>query len=293
MATLRDIRRRIGSVKNTQQITRAMKMVSAAKLNRAQTAVKEAQPYAAQLRQMVTTLSKGTSGDDHPLFNTQNQGKTRIILFTSDKGLCGTFNSGLLRALIREMEKSNGPMADPELVVIGRTGNDAMKNSGFLVKEALVNVKPVDIQGEVKIRIQQAAQDFSEGRIGRVFLAYNTFLSPLKQNPTLHQILPIEPAEPSKEGGAKDGEEQTAEYIYEPDRDEILNRLLPHYLENQGFTAMLNTVAGEHGARMVAMEAATKNAGEMIRRLTLQYNRVRQAAITRELIEIINGAQSL
>lgn len=286
MPTLRDIKTRIGSVKNTQQVTRAMKMMSAAKLNRAQNAVRAAQPYAKMMRQMVSTLSKGMSGEDHPLFAEGTGEATRIILITTDRGQCGGFNTTLNRYLLRQLTGEG--YKSPELVIIGTKGNDFFKRQGHSILKAMVQEKPTDVPDLLKAAVQQAVADFMAGKISSLHIAYNQFISPIKQIPTVEQLLPVRPeAAQTNEGG------EAQDYIFEPGREDILSRLLPQYLENQAFTALLNNYAGEHGARMVAMEGATKNAGEMIKRLSLQYNRARQAAITKELIEIINGAQSL
>jgi len=288
MATLRDIRRRIGSVRNTQQITNAMKMVSAAKLNRAQNAVRAAQPYAALLRQMVTTLSNGLTEEDHPLFARPGSDKTAVVLFTSDRGLCGGFNSGLNKALYAHLRRGDlGPA--PELVVFGRTGNDFFRRRGTPIRRAIVGRREAEKPSLIAEVLSELVEAFRAEDVGRVVMVYNHFENPIRQVPTFAQLIPIVPPEAVEGEGPQDDREP----LFEPGRTEILAGLLPRYLENQGFLAHLNTEAGEHGARMVAMEGATRNAGEMIASLTLQYNRARQAAITKELIEIVSGAEAL
>ena len=285
MATLRDIRRRIVSVRNTRQITSAMKMVSAAKLNRAQNAVRAAQPYSDRLREMVQALRGSLLGEEHPFFAPREGGKTAVILFTTDRGLCGNFNNNLSRQLMARLSERNG-MPDPELVAFGRKGNDFFKRRGVPIGMARMFLHPSDYPQAIGEVMAKVMERFLQKEIGRVYLAYNRFFSPIRQEPEFRQILPVPPLE---EGEAADEREM----LFEPARQEILDFLLPAYLRNQTLIAYLNTDAGEHGARMVSMEGATKNAGEMISRLTLTYNRARQAAITKELIEIVNAAQAL
>ena len=290
MATLRDIKRRIGSVQNTQQITSAMRMVSAAKLNRAQNNAKAAQPYAEALRKMVVTLAGGMGGDDHPLFQVREEGGTLVLAFFSDRGLCGGFNTNLVKALSKALD-TNDQFKDAELGVFGRVGADYFRRHGYNVTGYYTQMPEAERRVKVKEVVDEAVQRFTSGELRQVFLAYNHFQNPMTQTPTIIPLLPIIPPETVEGSGEASVDER--EPLFEPDRDTILDQLLPSYLVNQGTNAHLNTEAGEHGARMVAMEGATKNAKDMISKLTLQYNRLRQAAITKELIEIINGAQSL
>ncbi len=288
MATLRDIRRRIDSVGNTMQITNAMKMVSTAKLNRAQEAVRSAQPYAEVLREMVIAISEGMTGDDHPLFAAPEGGKTVVVLFTSDRGLCGAFNANLNKHLLRELAE-NHAMQDAELVVFGRQGQDFFRRRGATLRKTFVNMTETEKVGQIREMVATLRDEFLAGEVGRLFLAFNLFSSAISQYPRVMQLLPISPPE----GGERTEPADTRETLFEPSRGAVLDDLLPKYLENQIFQAHLNTEAGEHGARMVAMDGATRNAGEMISRLTLEMNKARQAAITKELIEIVNGAQAL
>jgi len=286
MATLRDIRRRITSVRNTRQITSAMKMVSAAKLNRASNMVKAAQPYSATLRRMVSGLHAGMAGEDHPLFTPRSAGKSVVILFTSDRGLCGNFNNNLSRFLLRQLQETDG-LPDPDLIVFGRKGNDFFKRRGYPISQAKMFLQPSEYRSQIMDITSGVVERYQAGEIRHVHLAYNYFHSPIRQEPVFQQLLPVPPLE----GEASEAE--TREMLFEPAREQILDHLLPAFLRNQTYVAHLNTEAGEHGARMVAMEGATKNAGEMINRLTLTYNRARQAAITKELIEIVNAAQAM
>ena len=290
MATLRDIKRRITSVTSTQQITSAMKMISAAKLNRAQIAARAAQPYSEKLRRMVTALAHGLTGEDHPLFEVREGGASLMILFTSDRGLCGGFNNNLAR-MVHAFFAPGDRAPEPELVIFGRTGNDFFKRRNWPIGRTILYAKDPERRAGIRAVIEEVIPRFYAGEVGRVFLAFNRFYNPIRQVPQVLPLIPVVPPEP--EEGDPEAMVEERETLFEPSRTAILDVLLPSYLENQLLAAHLNTEAGEHGARMVAMDAATKNAGEMIASLTLQYNRVRQAAITRDLIEIINGAEAL
>ena len=292
MATLRDIRRRIVSVNNTKQITNAMKMVSTAKLARAQNAVRAAQPYAEGLRDMVTQMSKGLTGEDHPLLAEQEGGLTVVLLFTSDRGLCGAFNANLNKTLLRTLNAGGESMAQAELVIFGRTGNDFFKRRGFKIGQSVLYAKEAERRQEIRQVVETLKSRFISGEVEKVFLAYNHFQSAMTQHPRVAQLLPIVP-QAEEEGAAQNAAADEREALFEPSQAEVLDALLPTYLENQCLLAHLNTEAGEHGARMVAMDGATRNAGEMVNRLTLAMNKARQAAITKELIEIVNGAQAL
>lgn len=285
MAILRDIRRRIGSVRNTRQITAAMRMVSAAKLNRAQAAVRQARPYAHALFQVVTNLSRGMTGEDHPFFKETQAGKSVVILFTSDRGLCGGFNSNLNKMLLREIKA--GKVPDPELICFGRVGNDFFKRRGFPISRSVLYARPVEKEAAIGEIIESVTERYLAGQVGMLFVAFNHYHNPVRQEPTLHQVIPLPQPPPERRVTFR------VDTIFEPSREAILSVMLSRYLQNQLLQAHLNTEAGEHGARMAAMEGATKNAGKMIDSLTLQYNRARQASITKELIEIVNGAQAM
>jgi F-type H+-transporting ATPase subunit gamma len=291
MATLRDIKRRIGSVRSTRQITSAMKMVSTAKLSRAQAAVRAARPFSDELRRMVIAISRGLSGQEHPLFQAHEGGKSVVLLYTSDRGLCGAFNTNVNRALLRLLTR-DGALPDPELIVFGRVGNDYFRKRGFPIAQAVLFARHAERAARVREIIRELTGQFIAGEVGRVFLAYNHFRNPISQQPQVVPLLPISPPEDGTGADRPAGPVETREMLFEPSIGEILDVLLPRYLENQCFVAHLNTEAGENGARMVAMDGATRNADQMIKNLTLQYNRVRQAAITKELIEIVNGAQA-
>lgn len=285
MATLRDIRRRITSVRNTRQITAAMRMVSAAKLNRAQLAVRYARPYAHALAQVITNLSRGLTGEDHPFFHSHAIGRPVVVVFTSDRGLCAGFNSNLNKMVLREIQA--GKIADPEFVCFGRVGNDFFKRRGMTIARSVLHARPVEKEQAIQELIQGFTARFIAKETGRLYLAYNHYVNPVRQDPTLIELVPLREPPPERRVTYR------VATLFEPSRAEILHVMLQRHLQNHLRQALLNTEAGEHGARMAAMEGATKNAGKMIDSLTLQYNRVRQANITRELIEIVNGAQSL
>ena len=285
MAILRDIRRRIGSVRNTRQITAAMRMVSAAKLNRAQAAVRQARPYAHALFQVVTNLSRGMTGDDHPFFQEAHKGKSVVILFTSDRGLCAGFNSNLNKMVLREIRA--GKVPEPELICFGRVGNDFFKRRGIPIARSILYARPVEKEVAIGEIIESVTQRYLAGEVAMLWVAFSHYHNPVRQDPTLHQVIPLPQPPPERRFTFR------VDTIFEPTREAILSVMLRRYLENQLLQAHLNTEAGEHGARMAAMEGATKNAGKMIDSLTLQYNRARQASITKELIEIVNGAQAM
>ncbi len=288
MPSLIDLRRRIRAVKNTQQITKAMKTVSASKLRRAQDRIVGARPFAREMLRVLNGLASRVDSSLHPLLQSQGSDPTRpslLVVVTADRGLCGGFNSALLRragAYIREVD---GEVA---LALIGRKGRDFFRRHPFEVKYEDINIfndlKYIHAQGVAEVVIQQ----FTEGAVSSVHLLYNEFKSVMQQDVVIDQLLPIPQIAPS------DAESEVlAAYLFEPNPDQIFETLLPRHVEIQIFRALLESAAAEHAARMTAMDAATRNAGEMIEALTLHMNKVRQATITRELIEVVSGAQAL
>ncbi len=287
MANTRDILRRIRSVKGTQQITKAMKMVAAAKLRRAQTAVTEARPYAESLRRVLARVSARTEYT-HPLLEQREGRRAWVVVISSDKGLCGAFNANLLRQIEKDLvagERWDGV----ELVTVGKKASEYFQRREWAVvaeeREMMSSLGPDDGPKLARMFIKA----FTNGQVDRVFLVYNRFVSLIRHDYTLKQLLPIEP--PAVEDASGDG--GLVDYLYEPDAPGLLEVLLPGYVESEVQTALLDSAAAEQAARMTSMDAATKNAGEMIDSLTLLYNRTRQAAITKELIEIVSGAQAL
>lgn len=293
MPNLLDIRRRIKSVKNTQQITKAMKMVSAAKLRRAQDRVITARPFANKMGEVLGELAKRTDEDfHHPLLDRRGEERYLLVLVTADKGLCGAFNTNLTKAAQQFMRDNAGKQI--ELVTIGRKGRDFFRN-----RRATIAAEYLGLTGKGRVEFSEALEVarsiiklYTEDTgIDKVFLIYNEFKSVLSQRVVLEQLLPVartnEP-EPDAKSAAT-----LVDYIYEQPPEEMFSRLLPRLIETQIFRALLESVASEHGARMTAMDSASKNASELIDSLTLNMNRVRQAAITNEIIEVVSGAAAL
>jgi F-type H+-transporting ATPase subunit gamma len=283
MANTIDIRRRIRSVKNTQQITKAMKMVSAAKLRRAQDRMFAARPYAAALREVLSSVASRVEEaeiDAHPLLQAREEHNVLVVIVTADKGLCGAFNSNIIRAAMNAMRDRN--WSSVELLPIGRKALDYFKRRPIPIRREATHVFQALSLGTAQEIAQTLIADFVEERVDAVYVVYNEFKSIIAQNVRVERLLPIE----------RDWEKATTEvdYLYEPDPQQILSDLLPKHIEFQLYRILLESAAAEQGARMTAMEAATKNASEMIDYLTLTYNRIRQASITKEIIEIVSGA---
>ncbi len=288
MPNLRDIQRRIASVKNTEQITRAMYMVSAAKLRRAQESAEAARPYAQTLEAVMQNLVSRVEERDHPLIAEREVKKAEILLFTSDRGLCGGFNTNLVRTAERFLRKSakEEKFEQVSVTTVGKKGRDYFKK-----RQVDIRAEYTDIARNVNVKMadeiaEDTIQNYLEGNVDAVYIVYPVFRSAMVQTPTLMPILPFEPRE------IAEGDFMT-DYIYEPDAASLLGTLLPKHIKIQIYRAMLETVASEHAARMTAMDSASSNAVDMIDRLTLQFNRARQAAITTELMEIISGAEAL
>ena len=292
MPSLKAIKKRISSVKNTRQITKAMKMVSAAKLRRAQEAVVAARPFANKLQQVIASLARREDQEAHPLLAQRGKAKALVVLVTSDRGLCGGFNSNVSKAVERHVRANPGEFEQIDLLLIGRKGNDYLKRrpgmSIHKVYENLLGTGQVSYAPASLIG-QELVELFESEQYDAVFLAFNAFRSAISQEPHIVPLLPVALLSAEQETG----DEYQADYLYEPNVGAVLSQLLPKYVEVQVFRAFLESVASEHGARMSAMDSASKNASEMIGKLTLQYNRARQAAITKELMEIISGAESI
>jgi len=288
MPSLKTIRKRIGSVKNTRKITRAMKLVAAAKLRRAQDAIIAARPYAAAISTVVSELSAVAGDDAHPLFEKRDGKRVIVVAFTSDRGLAGAFNTNIIKrteAFIREELVG----CEVGLRLVGKKANAHFaRRAAHIVSfdGAAIGATALQLAGETAHRI---IDDFTSGKADRVFVVYNEFKSAITQTTVVKQVLPVVP-EVVKGAEAK---AVGQDYDYEPSKEELLTRLVPLYVQIGLYRAALESIAGEFGARMSAMESATKNAGEMINKLTLQYNRARQASITKELLEIIGGAEAL
>src|ERR687884_212988 len=296
MANLLDIRRRIRSVKNTQQITRAMKMMSAARLRRAQDRVVAARPFAGKMVEVLSELASRTDEDfRHPLLNARGDERYLIVLITADRGLCGAFNTNLIKAAQAFIAENAGKSI--EMLPIGRKGRDFFRRRGIqLVGEYVGLTGKGSIEyAEAQEIAHRIIERFTEDEeLDKVFVIYNEFKSVLQQRVVVEQILPV--SRVGETTGEETGGQPAAaatEYIYEQSPEQIFSRLLPRMVETQIFRALLESVASEHGARMTAMDSASKNAGELIGSLTLNMNRIRQAAITNEIIEVVSGASAL
>jgi len=288
MPSLKAIRKRIGSVKNTRKMTRALKLISAAKLRRAQDAIIAARPYAAALTRVVAELADVAGEGAHPLFEVREAEKVSIIVFTSDRGQAGAFNASVIKKVEQFVETDLAQAKEITLRVLGRKGNQhfTRRNANIASHDASpTSPTAITLARETANRVMD---DFLTGKVDRVYAVYNEFKSAISQGVVVKQVLPIAPEE--LEGG---GAEVAADYVYEPSKADLLIRLAPLYVEIGLYRAALESIASEFGARMTAMDNATRNAGEMIDKLTLQYNRARQAAITKELLEIISGAEAL
>lgn len=286
MASLKSIKKRIVSVKNTRQITKAMKMVSAAKLRRAQENVVAARPYAVKMGEVLQSLAGNLEGDLHPLLEKRDAKKLLLIVVTSDRGLCGGFNSNLCKAGERFIKEQKETFEQISVLTVGRKGYEFLKSRHAIHKNFSNIISKPNYQAAAMLA-QDVIEGYLAGDYDQVVMLFNSFRTVMSQDITFQQLLPIVP----EEKGAAD--EIGTEYIYEPSVSDLLAEILPKNIEVQIFKAMLESVAGEHGARMTAMDSASKNASEMIGKLTLQYNRARQAAITTELMEIISGAESI
>lgn len=290
MPSLKDIRKRITSVKNTQKITRAMKLVAASKLRRAQEAIEAARPYATKVGEVVAVLAAAVESDAHPLLEKREEiNKALMMVITSDKGLCGPFNTSLMRQ-VESFIRHNKDIQF-ELVIVGKKGNSYFPRRGYKVHGAHPELLAKGVTASIARQMTDSlVEQFTSGEFDAVYLAYNEFHSAIQQEQRVEQLLPVVPA--TKEGG-EHSEGDDAEFLFEPGKDELLDVLLPQYVQTAVYRAMLDSMASEQGSRMSAMDSATNNASDMINNLTLTYNRARQAAITRELVEITTGAQAL
>jgi F-type H+-transporting ATPase subunit gamma len=282
MPSQREIRRRIGSARNIKQITRAMQFVAASKLRRAQESTLAARPYAEKIDEVLADLATVLGGEEHPLLARREGGLRLIVLITTDRGLAGPFNTNMVRFAAREITESSG---DLTVITVGRKGRDAMRRArvpleahfnGFGDRPSFADVLPL---------ARLISDDFLSGRVSRVDIMYTHFVSTLTQRPTLDSLLPVEPSNDTE--GIPGNQ-----FIFEPSPGAVLQQLLPRYVATRLYQAVLETKASEESSRMVAMKNATENADELIDDLTLSYNKVRQANITREMIEISSGAQA-
>lgn len=288
MASTREIRRRIRGVRNIKQVTRAMNMIAAARLRRAQVKAESARPYAERLSEILRDVRSGGVGSRHPLLAVREVKRIGLVLATSDRGLCGAFNAAVIRETDHFLRRRT---ADVGLITVGRKGRDYFRTRGVTIDEHFAqpsrDVRPDEV-GAISKRV---IADYRGGRYDRIYLAYSRFVSALKSAPTVALLLPPEKSEENAEDKKKGV--HPAAYQFEPEAEELLNALLPQYVEALIYRALAESLAGEQAARMIAMKAATDNAADMIENLTREYNRVRQTSITTQILEVVSGADAL
>lgn len=286
MPSLKDIRKRISGTKNTQQITKAMKMVAAAKLRRSQNAIVSARPYAYKIHSVISHLTEG-GAFKHPLMeNKEVPQKLLFVVLTSDRGLCGAFNTNIIKNADRFFKENKNKYEIINFIFVGRRGAEYFKKRGVDPVEVITNLA-ADVNYDMAASLaKQIMDEFIGGGYDEVRMIYNEFKSAISQKVVAEKVLPIQKA-------AEQTVDQVLDYTFEPGAEVILDQLLPKHFAIQIYRAMLESLASEHGARMTAMDNATRNASQMIRKLTLTYNKLRQAAITKELMEIVSGAEAL
>ena len=297
MANLKDLKNRIRSVKSTQKITSAMKMVAAAKLRRAQDNAEAARPYAARMGAMIQNLGQKAAPETAPamLVGTGDDKRVLLVVVSADRGLCGGFNGGIIRTARREVEALESAGKNVEVMMVGRKASDALKRElGDKIIDSREGVQGTAVAfAEIDSIAEVIRGRLKEGALDRCVILYNRFISAITQEVTLSTLIPVELPAPDASDAAETETSSVAPYEYEPSEHAVLEDLLPRNLSTQIYTAILESSASELAARMTAMDNATRNAGDLIDRLTMQYNRTRQAAITTELIEIISGAEAL
>ncbi|KGP92438.1 ATP synthase F0F1 subunit gamma [Pontibacillus chungwhensis BH030062] len=285
MASLRDIKNRISSTKKTKQITKAMEMVSASKLNRAEQNAKSFNPYMDKIQEVVASIANGGGDVSHPMLNTRPVKKTGYLVITSDRGLAGAYNSSVLRKVYQKIQDTHSSKDEYTVIPMGRVGRDFFSKRDMPIEREITGVADQPAFADIKDVASEAVQLYTDGVIDELYIYYNHYVSAITQEVTETKLLPL--TDISTEG------KKLSSYEYEPDQDQILKSLLPQYAESLIFGALLDGKASEHAARMTAMKAATDNADDLIGDLTLSYNRARQASITQEITEIVGGAAAL
>jgi F-type H+-transporting ATPase subunit gamma len=287
MASLRDIRRKIVSIKKTQQITKAMKMVAAAKLRRAQERVIAARPYSRKMLSVIASLASRVERAQHPLLAKREPKQVKLLVLTSDRGLCGAYNTNILRKAVEAVKQFKAEGKEVKVNVVGRKGRDFFrKRAGYTVGKVWSDLGMIDYEKAADVG-KNIVERFTAGETDEVYLLYNEFKSVMQQKVTLEKLLPVEPP------AEADPFTAAVDYLYEPSAESILTSILPKHIEVQVYRSMLESQASEMGSRMTAMDSATRNAKDMIERLTLKFNKQRQAAITKEISEIVGGAEAL
>ncbi|MDI6727390.1 MAG: ATP synthase F1 subunit gamma [Thermodesulfovibrionales bacterium] len=288
MPGLKEIRKRIGSVKSTKQITKAMKMVAAAKFRKAQMRILELRPYADKMNSVLTSLAK-TVEIGHPLLEIRPRKKIEVIALTGDKGLCGAFNTNIMKAAFKLIKEIQSEGIDVSVSAIGKKGTDLLKRRGFTPRQSWLGISGRVSYLNAKEITGNIIENYINETFDEVVLIYNEFKSALVQRVSVVRLLPLAPVKAEE----AESQELTAAFLYEPSQQAIFDNLLPKNLEIQVFRALLESQASEEAARMTAMENATKAADDMIASLTLQYNKARQASITKELMDIVGGVEAL
>ena len=301
MPSLQSLRRKIASVKNTQKITKAMKMVAAAKLKRAQDRILSSRPYAHRLREVVRHLAERTNRFSHPLLRKREGHKTELLVITSDRGLCGAFNANILRQAAEFLQEHAEQGGQVSVSVAGRKGCDFFRRRTWMIRQEWPGIfDRLSFEHSLDMG-QDIIQHYNDGTFDQLYVVYNEFKSVMQQRVVIEKLLPIESlAEEASQAGPEQSEGSGEEaamavgaYLFEPDEDELLETLLPKHFQVQAFRVLLESAAAEQAARMTAMDGATRNAGELIQKVTLFYNKTRQAAITKELMDIVGGAEAL
>ncbi|HKV23560.1 MAG TPA: ATP synthase F1 subunit gamma [Candidatus Acidoferrum sp.] len=289
MPTLLDFRRRIRSVKNTQQITRAMKFVAAARLRRAQDAALSARPFAKELARVLRSIMSRIEQPEHPLLAARPEEKVLVVVLSGERGLAGAFNSNILRKANELIRSKRGKKIS--VIPVGKKGRDTLKKAGFTLPAEYINVLAKVNFGTARDIASVVTEQYTKEEVDSVYIVFSEFKTVMSSELVVAKLLPVEALAPAEETAAEKAASQV-DYIYEQPKDVILRALLPRYIETHILRAMLESSAAEYAARMTAMESATKNAGDVIEALTLHMNKVRQAAITKEIIEIVSGASS-
>lgn len=290
MPSLQSLRRKIASVKNTQKITKAMKMVAAAKLKRAQDRILSSRPYAHQLRDVVRHLAERASPISHPLLRKREGHKTELLVITSDRGLCGAFNANILRQATEFLKQHSEQGEQVSVSPAGRKGCDFFRRRTWTIRQEWPGIfDRLSFEHALDMG-QDIIQHYNEGTFDQLYVVYNEFKSVMQQRVVVEKLLPIESLD---EEAGEASTRAVGAYLFEPDEDELLQTLLPKHFQVQAFRVLLESAAAEQAARMTAMDGATRNAGELIQKVTLFYNKTRQAAITKELMDIVGGAEAL
>ncbi|WLD93166.1 ATP synthase F1 subunit gamma [Alkalihalobacillus sp. AL-G] len=285
MASLRDIKSRITSTKKMKQITKAMEMVSAAKLNQAESNAKSFGPYMDKIQEVVASIASGNANARHPMLQSRPVKKTGYLVITSDRGLAGPYNSNVLRHVYRTIKERHNSKDEYTIIVVGKIGLQFFKSRNMPIENSIVGVDDQPEFAEIKAIASDAVQKYADGAYDELYMYYNHFVSVIQQDLTEKKLLPLT--------GISEGTAAKASYEYEPSEEEILEELLPQYAESLIYGALLDAKASEHASRMTAMKSSTDNADDIIGSLTLSYNRARQAAITQEITEIVGGAAAL